>query len=115
MKKPEQSFFEAVWDVVALVPYGKVTSYGAIARYLSTPKAARMVGWAMNASHAAKLNIPAHRVVNRMGMLSGKQHFGQIDLMETLLQNEGLVISEDKIVNFEENFWDPNEELRDEN
>jgi len=111
VKKTEDSFFEAVWKVVALIPYGKVTSYGAIAKYLSTPKAARMVGWAMNASHAAKINIPAHRVVNRFGMLSGKQHFGQIDLMENLLQNEGLVIKEDKIVNFEENFWNPNTEL----
>lgn len=111
MKKTEASFFESVWEVVALIPYGKVTSYGAIARYLSTPKAARMVGWAMNASHAAKLSIPAHRVVNRLGVLSGKTHFGQMDLMETLLQNEGLIIEEDKIVNFEENFWNPMKEL----
>lgn len=108
----DQSFFESVWEVVALIPYGKVTSYGAIAHYLSTPKAARMVGWAMNASHAAKLSIPAHRVVNRLGLLSGKQHFGQVDLMETLLQNEGLIIEDNKIVNFEENFWDPMKELR---
>lgn len=111
MKKTEASFFESVWEVVALIPYGKVTSYGAIARYLSTPKAARIVGWAMNASHAAKLSIPAHRVVNRLGVLSGKTHFGQMDLMETLLQNEGLIIEEDKIVNFEENFWNPMKEL----
>ncbi|MBN1651384.1 MAG: MGMT family protein [Bacteroidales bacterium] len=111
MKKQEHSFFEAVWEVVALIPYGKVSSYGAIASYLSTPKAARMVGWAMNASHAAKINIPAHRVVNRLGVLSGKSHFGQIDLMENLLRNEGLIISNDKIVNFEQNFWDPNKEL----
>lgn len=108
----EHSFFESVWEVVAKIPFGKVTSYGAIARYLSTPKAARMVGWAMNASHAAKLDIPAHRVVNRLGMLSGKQHFGQIDLMEDLLKSEGLIIEEDKIVNFEENYWDPLIELR---
>jgi methylated-DNA-protein-cysteine methyltransferase-like protein len=111
VKKAEQSFFEAVWEVVAMIPSGKVTSYGAIAQYLSTPKAARMVGWAMNASHAAKLSIPAHRVVNRLGILSGKTHFGQIDLMETLLQNEGLIVVEDKIVNFKENFWDPSTEL----
>lgn len=112
MRNTKKSFFEDVWEVVASIPYGKVTSYGAIAHYLSTPKAARMVGWAMNASHAAKLNIPAHRVVNRLGLLSGKQHFGQFDLMETLLQNEGLIIENDKIVNFEENFWDPSMELR---
>jgi len=111
VKKNEASFFESVWEVVALIPYGKVTSYGAIAHYLSTPKAARMVGWAMNASHAAKLNIPAHRVVNRLGVLSGKAHFGQFDLMETLLKNEGLIIDDDKITNFEENFWDPTTEL----
>lgn len=111
MKKTKVSFFESVWDVVALIPFGKVTSYGAIARYLSTPKAARMVGWAMNASHAAKLDIPAHRVVNRLGVLSGKNHFGQVDIMETLLQNEGLIIQDDKIVNFTENFWDPSKEL----
>ncbi len=111
MKKTEVSFFESVWDVVALIPYGKVTSYGAIACYLSTPKSARMVGWAMNASHSSKLSIPAHRVVNRLGVLSGKTHFGQIDLMETLLQNEGLIIEDDKIINFEENFWDPMKDL----
>ncbi len=111
MKDKAKSFFESVWEVVALIPNGKVTSYGAIAKYLSTPKAARMVGWAMNASHAAKLSIPAHRVVNRLGMLSGKQHFGQIDLMEILLKNEGLIIDKDQIINFEENFWDPNKEL----
>jgi methylated-DNA-protein-cysteine methyltransferase-like protein len=111
VKKTEPLFFESVWEVVALIPHGKVTSYGAIARYLSTPKAARMVGWAMNASHTAKQSIPAHRVVNRLGFLSGKTHFGQMDLMETLLQNEGLIIEEDKIINFEENFWDPMKEL----
>lgn len=111
MDKKENSFFHSVWEVVAEIPYGKVTSYGAIAKYLSTPKAARMVGWAMNASHAAKLDIPAHRVVNRLGVLSGKAHFGQIDLMETLLRNEGFVIKNDQIVNFAEHFWDPIKEL----
>ena len=109
--KTETSFFEKVWDVAALIPYGRVTSYGAIARYLSTGKAARMVGWAMNASHSAKLNIPAHRVVNRLGLLSGQHHFCQEGLMENLLQNEGLIIEDNKIVNFEEKFWDPNKEL----
>ena len=111
MKKKERSFFESVWEVAALIPKGKVSSYGAIARYLSSPKAARMVGWAMNASHAANQNIPAHRVVNRLGILSGRSHFGQGDLMANLLQNEGLIIENDKILNFEENFWDPNKEL----
>jgi len=109
--KTDLSFFEKVWEVVALIPYGKVTSYGAIARYLSTPKAARMVGWAMNASHHARNDIPAHRVVNRLGILSGKQHFGQVNLMENLLKSEGFIIEEDKIINFEENFWDPSVEL----
>ena len=111
MKQKESSFFESVWEVAALIPKGKVTSYGAIARYLSSPKAARMVGWAMSASHVANRNIPAHRVVNRLGILSGKSHFGQVDLMEKLLQNEGLNIENDKILNFEENFWDPSKEL----
>lgn len=110
--KKEASFFESVWEVVALIPFGRVSSYGAIAKYLSAPKAARMVGWAMNASHAAKLSIPAHRVVNRLGLLSGKAHFGQMDLMENLLKNEGFIIDDDKIVNFEEKFWDPSRELR---
>lgn len=109
--KKEASFFESVWEVVALIPYGRVTSYGAIAKYISAPKAARMVGWAMNASHAAKLSIPAHRVVNRLGLLSGKAHFGQMDLMENLLKNEGFIIENDKILNFEEKFWDPSREL----
>jgi methylated-DNA-protein-cysteine methyltransferase-like protein len=107
----EKSFFEAVWDVVEKIPTGRVCSYGAIAQYLSTPKAARMVGWAMNASHSAKRAIPAHRVVNRNGILSGKQHFGQLDLMKKLLTNEGLIIENDKIVNFEEKFWNPSIEL----
>jgi methylated-DNA-protein-cysteine methyltransferase-like protein len=111
VKEKELSFFESVWEVVALIPYGKVTSYGAIARYLSTPKAARMVGWAMNASHGSGKSIPAHRVVNRLGLLSGKSHFGQIDLMETILEQEGLIIENSKIINFDENFWDPNLEL----
>lgn len=105
------SFFEKVYVVVAQIPYGKVTSYGAIGKYLGSAGSARMVGWAMNASHTAKLDIPAHRVVNRIGMLTGKFHFGTPTLMQQLLESEGVVIIDDKIVNFKKHFWDPSIEL----
>jgi methylated-DNA-protein-cysteine methyltransferase-like protein len=101
------SFFKKVYQVVKLIPHGRVTSYGAIAKYLGSGGAARMVGWAMNASHSATESIPAHRVVNRNGMLTGKQHFGSPDLMQQLLENEGLKIKNDRIQNFEKYFWDP--------
>lgn len=103
----QDTFFFKVYEVVKLIPYGKVTSYGAIANYIGSGGAARMVGWAMNASHSADDPIPAHRVVNRNGMLTGKQHFGSPDLMQQLLENEGLIIKNDRIQNFEECFWDP--------
>ncbi|MCF8231168.1 MAG: MGMT family protein [Bacteroidales bacterium] len=107
----EDSFFERVYEVVKQIPYGRATSYGAIARYLGTGKSARMVGWAMNASHNQLDNIPAHRVVNRNGMLTGKHHFGGPHVMQNLLESEGLTIVEDRIVDFEKYFWDPAKEL----
>ena len=109
--KENTSFFQRVYEVVKLIPYGKVTSYGAIANYLGSGGAARMVGWAMNASFTAKEPIPAHRVVNRQGLLTGKQHFGSPDMMKQLLENEGLEINDDKILDFKKHFWDPNTEL----
>lgn len=104
-------FFVMVYEVVKLIPPGRVTSYGAIARYLGTGRSARMVGWAMNASHSQPGFIPAHRVVNRNGLLTGKHHFGTTDAMEELLENEGVSIKDNKIVNFNNVFWDPCKEL----
>lgn len=103
----EDSFFDKVFEVVKMIPHGRVTSYGAIAAYLGTKGSSRMVGWAMNASHHSAEQIPAHRVVNRNGLLTGKHHFGTPTLMQQLLENEGIVIKDDKIVNFNEVFWDP--------
>jgi len=111
----EISFFEKVYAVVKLIPYGKVTSYGAIARsiarYLGTGGSSRMVGWAMNASHQMLQHIPAHRVVNRNGLLTGKHHFGGLDTMQQLLESEGVIIENDQIINFEDIYWDPSKEL----
>ena len=104
-------FFHQVFEVVKLIPAGRVTSYGAIARYLGTGGSARMVGWAMNASHTHSEYIPAHRVVNRNGLLSGKHHFDSPNAMQELLEAEGLVIEDDRILNFKERFWDPAKEL----
>lgn len=109
--KFNEGFFDRVYDVARLIPYGRVTSYGAIARYLGSGQSARMVGWAMNASHTGKEFVPAHRVVNRIGLLTGKHHFGNTNTMQQLLENEGLVIEEDRIVNFRERFWDPMKEI----
>jgi methylated-DNA-protein-cysteine methyltransferase related protein len=111
-QKETNDFFSRVYEVTRLIPQGKVTSYGAIARYLGTGQSARMVGWALNACHHSQDFIPAHRVVNRNGLLSGKHHFGTSTLMQQLLENEGLIIEDDQIVNFEENFWDPSSELQ---
>ena len=105
------SFFEDVYDVVRQIPKGRVTSYGAIANYLGTKLSARMVGWAMNASSLAKPKVPAQRVVNRNGMLSGKHHFSTPTLMEELLKKEKIAVKDDKIVGFEKLFWDPAVEL----
>ena len=106
-----ESFFNRVYQVVKLIPYGRITSYGAIAGYLGSKGSARMVGWAMNASHSAASPVPAHRVVNRNGMLTGKHHFGSPGIMQQLLENEGIVVVNDKIVDFKKHFWDPSKEL----
>ncbi len=103
----DTDFFSRVFEVVRQIPEGKVTSYGAIARYLGTSRSSRMVGWAMNASHSSKLFIPAHRVVNRNGVLTGKNHFGSPNLMQELLENEGINVKNDQIIDFNEKFWDP--------
>ena len=105
-----KDFFQDVYDVVRLIPEGRVTSYGAIANYLGAKQAARMVGWAMNASHALS-DVPAHRVVNRVGLLSGKNHFENPRHMEELLSAEGIIVENDQIQNFEKVFWDPSIEL----
>jgi len=112
--KPEKSndFFTRVYDVTCLIPYGRITSYGAIARYLGTGRSARMVGWALNASHTRREFIPAHRVVNRKGLLTGKHHFGNSTTMRQLLENEGIIVEDDTILNFSERFWDPSKELK---
>jgi methylated-DNA-protein-cysteine methyltransferase related protein len=107
----DYTFFQNVYEVVKLIPFGRATSYGAIANYLGSRGSARMVGWAMNASHHAPVPIPAHRVVNRIGMLTGKQHFGSPDLMQQLLESEGAIIEDDQIKNFSKIFWDPAKEL----
>ena len=106
-----EGFFHRVYEVVLLVPRGRVTTYGAIASYLGSPGAARMVGWAMNQSHTSSEYIPAHRVVNRNGLLTGKHHFDGTNLMQEMLENEGAHISENRILNMNEMFWDPVEEL----
>jgi methylated-DNA-protein-cysteine methyltransferase-like protein len=103
----EQSFFQLVYEVARQIPYGRVTTYGAIAACLGTKLSARMVGWAMNGAHEAGSNIPAHRVVNRAGMLTGKVHFGSPDRMQELLEMEGISVKEDKVVDFDKLFWDP--------
>ncbi|MEY2799069.1 MAG: base-flipping protein [Bacteroidota bacterium] len=108
--KADLNFFESVYAVVRQIPKGRVTSYGAIANYLSVKQASRMVGWAMNASHEL-LDVPAHRVVNRNGQLTGKHHFPGVNLMEEMLQSEGHQIINDQIVNFKNVFWDPTQEL----
>lgn len=102
----EDNFFERVYDIVRQIPEGKVTSYGAIAKALGSARSARMVGWAMNASHGRD-DVPAHRVVNRIGMLSGKHHFQGTNLMQQLLENEGIEVVDNQIVDFEKHFWQP--------
>jgi methylated-DNA-protein-cysteine methyltransferase-like protein len=107
----DPSFFDKVYAVARLIPYGRVTSYGAIAEYLGSKGSARMVGWAMNASHSAKDNIPAHRVVNRKGVLSGKHHFGTTNIMQQLLESEGIEVVDDQVVDFNKVVWEPMKEL----
>jgi methylated-DNA-protein-cysteine methyltransferase-like protein len=105
--KREESFFELVYRVARQIPYGRVTSYGAIAACLGTKLSARMVGWAMNGADKVNPTVPAHRVVNRVGLLSGKHHFKPPGKMEKLLKKEGVLVKDDVIVNFKEKFWDP--------
>lgn len=107
-----EDFFQNVYKIVKQIPPGRVTSYGAIARYLGTARSSRMVGWAMNQSHSQIDIIPAHRVVNRNGLLTGKHFFGGENVMQELLESEGLIIEDDKILNFKERFWDPMSELQ---
>lgn len=105
------TFFDNVFEVVRMIPKGRVTSYGAIAKYLGSAGSSRMVGWAMNASHSVKPPIPAHRVLNRNGLLTGKHHFGTVDRMQKLLEKEGIEVENDKVVKFAKLFWDPMIEL----
>jgi len=110
VSEKSESFFANVYEVVRLIPAGRVTSYGAIAHYLGARRSARMVGWAMNASHGIP-DIPAHRVVNSRGLLTGKNHFATPNLMEELLRKEGIDVEENQVVNFDKHFWDPTKEL----
>lgn len=106
MEMKEDNFFERVYTIVRQIPYGKVTSYGAIAKVLGAAKSARMVGWAMNASHNLE-DVPAHRVVNRKGLLTGKHHFDGTNLMQQLLESEGIIIIDNQIINLQDCFWEP--------
>lgn len=109
--KKDESFFIQVFEVARQIPKGRVTSYGAIAAALGTKLSARMVGWAMNAPHITKPKVPAHRVVNRAGLLTGKMHFAYPEQMQELLEKEGIKVEDDKVVEFEKLFWDPGVEL----
>ncbi|MBT4679967.1 MGMT family protein [Flavobacteriaceae bacterium] len=109
--KESDNFFERVYKIARLIPYGKVTNYGSIAKYLGAAKSARMVGWAMNNSHNQTQEVPAHRVVNRKGLLTGKHHFDGTNLMQQLLESEGIIIIENQIQELEKVFWDPMKEL----
>jgi len=106
-----ETFFEKVYTLVRLIPKGRISTYGSIGKFLSSGSSARMVGYAMNNAHHQKDFIPAHRVLNRKGYLTGKHHFGSPDFMQQLLENEGLQIEEDRVMGFKEVFWDPNLEL----
>ena len=107
----DQSFFQRVYEVTRRIPHGRVSTYGAIASYLGAPGAARMVGWAMNQSGSVNPFVPAHRVVNRNGLLTGKHHFEGSHVMQELLENEGAIILDNQIKNMDEMFWDPVKEL----
>jgi methylated-DNA-protein-cysteine methyltransferase-like protein len=110
MVSVQSTFFNDVYEVVKLVPYGRVTSYGAIAKYLGAAKSSRTVGYAMNAAHALP-DVPAHRVVNRNGLLTGKHHFATDQRMQELLEQEGIKVRNDEVQNFDQLFWDPGKEL----
>jgi methylated-DNA-protein-cysteine methyltransferase-like protein len=107
MDSENYNFYDRIFDVVRLIPHGRVTSYGAIAAFLGAKRSSRLVGWAMNMSHSLESKIPAHRVVNRNGLLTGKAHFGNINEMQRLLEEEGIVVIDDQIQNFSNVFWDP--------
>lgn len=109
MHKESDSFFDRVYEVAKQIPYGRVTSYGAIAKYLGASRSARMVGYAMNGSHGK--DVPAHRVVNRKGLLTGKHHFEGTNLMQQLLESEGIRVKGNQVLNFDKVFWDPKKEL----
>lgn len=108
----KDNFFEMVYEVVKLIPEGKVTSYGAIANYLGATRSARMVGYAMNSVPQHTEYVPAHRVVNRTGLLTGKHHFIPESQMQELLEKEGIAVKDNQIIDFDKHFWDPNKELR---
>ncbi len=108
----EKDFFDSVYKVVRLIPKGRVTNYGAIAKYLGSAGSSRIVGYAMNAAHSQKKKVPAHRVVNRNGELTGKHHFATPFEMQELLEKEKIVVKNDKIIDFKKLFWDPNENLK---
>ncbi len=109
MKLETLNFFDKVYEIARLIPYGRITSYGAIAKYLGAPRSARMVGYAMNGSGGK--DVPAHRVVNRKGLLTGKHHFDGTNLMQQLLESEGINVVENQIQDFDKLFWDPSKEL----
>jgi methylated-DNA-protein-cysteine methyltransferase-like protein len=109
--KRDENFFQLVYEVARQIPKGRVTSYGAIAECLGARSSARMVGWAMNGCHHAKFKVPAHRVVNRNGMLSGKFHYSPPEKMELLLKKEGIKVKNDQVIDFKKHFWNPVEEL----
>lgn len=111
MKAENQNFFQKVYEVAKQIPYGRVTSYGAIAKYLGAARSARMVGWAMNGAHNMP-DVPAHRVVNKIGLLTGKHHFDGTNLMQQLLESEGVIVIDNQIIDFEKYFWDPWKELK---
>ncbi len=111
MKNDNEGFFQKVYAVTCMIPAGRVSTYGAIGRYLGSAGSARMVGWALNNCHSSGKFIPAHRVVNRNGLLTGKHHFGTSKAMEQLLANENIVVEDDRVKNFARLFWDPNLEL----
>ncbi|NND78630.1 MAG: MGMT family protein [Maribacter sp.] len=111
MREENKNFFQKVYEVAKLIPYGRVTSYGAIAKYLGAARSARMVGWAMNGAHNMP-EIPAHRVVNKIGLLTGKHHFGGTNLMQQLLESEGINVVDNQIIDFDKHFWDPYKALQ---
>ncbi len=110
MKPGNRNFFQKVYEVAEQIPYGRVTSYGAIAKYLGMARSARMVGWAMNGAHNMP-DVPAHRVVNKIGLLTGKHHFDGTNLMQQLLESEGIKVEDNQIIDFDTLFWEPFKEL----